>query len=123
MKLETFFQKFDLFADAPDAVPRMRELVLDLAVRGRLFGETVGVEPNRLPNDWHDQQLGEVAQFINGDRSKNYPSKGFRVDDGIPFINAGHLSNGDVDLTYMDYITPEHFDRLGGGKVKRGDVL
>jgi type I restriction enzyme S subunit len=23
----------------------------------------------------------------------------------------------------MDYITPEHFDRLGGGKVERGDVL
>ena len=28
MKLETFFEKFDLFADAPDAVAKMRELVL-----------------------------------------------------------------------------------------------
>ena len=36
MKLETFFEKFDLFADAPDAVEKMRELVLELAVQGRL---------------------------------------------------------------------------------------
>ncbi|MBA3607217.1 MAG: hypothetical protein H0W43_01685 [Chthoniobacterales bacterium] len=36
MKLETFFEKFDLFADAPDAVAKMRTLVLHLAVQGRL---------------------------------------------------------------------------------------
>ena len=30
MKLETFFEKFDQFADAPDAVAKMRELVLEL---------------------------------------------------------------------------------------------
>jgi type I restriction enzyme, S subunit len=123
MILQTFFEKFDLFADVPDAVAKMRELVLDLAVRGRLFGKAVEAEADWLPNGWHQRQLGEVAQFINGDRSKNYPSKSFRVDDGVPFINAGHLSNGDVDLINMDYITPEHFDRLGGGKVQPGDVL
>jgi len=36
MKLETFFQKFDQFADAPDAVAKMRELVLELAAKGAL---------------------------------------------------------------------------------------
>jgi type I restriction enzyme S subunit len=36
MKLKTFFEKFDQFADAPDAVAKMRELVLELAVQGRL---------------------------------------------------------------------------------------
>jgi type I restriction enzyme, S subunit len=36
MKLETFFEKFDQFADAPDAVAKMRELVLEFAVRGLL---------------------------------------------------------------------------------------
>lgn len=37
MKLVTFFEKFALFADAPNAVAKMRELVLELAVRGRLL--------------------------------------------------------------------------------------
>jgi type I restriction enzyme S subunit len=36
MKLETFFEKFDQFADAPGAVGKMRELVLQLAVQGKL---------------------------------------------------------------------------------------
>ena len=36
MKLETFFEEFDQFADAPDAVEKMRELVLNFAVTGRL---------------------------------------------------------------------------------------
>ena len=39
MKLETFFDKFELFADAPDAVAKMRELVLQLAVRGKLVAQ------------------------------------------------------------------------------------
>jgi type I restriction enzyme, S subunit len=36
MTLDTFFEKFDTFADAPDAVAKMRELVLELAVQGKL---------------------------------------------------------------------------------------
>lgn len=36
MKLQIFFDKFDQFADAPNAVTKMRELVLQLAVQGRL---------------------------------------------------------------------------------------
>ncbi|MFM2165766.1 MAG: hypothetical protein RIS79_137, partial [Verrucomicrobiota bacterium] len=45
MTLETFFEKFDLFADAPDAVAKMRELMLDLAVRGKLVVQNVTDEP------------------------------------------------------------------------------
>jgi type I restriction enzyme S subunit len=36
MTLGTFFEKFDQFADAPNAVAKMRELVLELAVQGKL---------------------------------------------------------------------------------------
>jgi type I restriction enzyme S subunit len=36
MTLDTFFEKFAQFADAPDAVAKMRELVLELAVKGAL---------------------------------------------------------------------------------------
>jgi len=36
MTLETFFEKFEQFAGAPNAVEKMRELVLELAVRGLL---------------------------------------------------------------------------------------
>lgn len=36
MTLETFFDNFALFTDAPDAVAKMRELMLGLAVQGKL---------------------------------------------------------------------------------------
>ena len=45
MTLETLIEKFDLFADAPDAVGKMRELVLELAVQGKLVPQSSGDEP------------------------------------------------------------------------------
>ena len=37
MTLETFFEKFDQFANAPDAVVKMRGLILRLAMQGRAY--------------------------------------------------------------------------------------
>lgn len=45
MRLATLFEKFDLFADAPDSVVKLRQLVLDLAVQGRLVDQDVRDEP------------------------------------------------------------------------------
>ena len=53
MTLETFFEKFALFADAPDAVAKMRELVLELAFTGRLSG--------KIPNIWEARGVGRHA--------------------------------------------------------------
>jgi type I restriction enzyme, S subunit len=69
MKLETFFEKFDQFADAPDAVPKMRELVLELAVRGRLLSSgnadsAVPFDPSApfpIPHDWQWIALNKAA--------------------------------------------------------------
>jgi len=43
MNLETFFEKFDLFADCPNDVQKMRELILELAVQGKLVEQADGV--------------------------------------------------------------------------------
>ncbi len=67
--------------------------------------------------------LRQLCSFENGDRGENYPNKSARVADGIPFINAGHLSGRCVNMTEMDYIAPERFALLRSGKPKDGDVL
>ncbi len=36
MKVETFFQNFELLTDAPNAVTKLREVILQLAVKGKL---------------------------------------------------------------------------------------
>ena len=48
MTLATFFERFDTFADAPDAVAKMRELVLHLAVTGKLVGQNSSDESGEL---------------------------------------------------------------------------
>jgi type I restriction enzyme S subunit len=59
MKLETFFEKFDQFADAPDAVEKMRELVLQLAVTGKLVAQ-----------DGRDKPASSLVQSAEAERAK-----------------------------------------------------
>ena len=54
MKLQTFFQKFEHFARTPTGVRKLRELVLELAVQGRLIAQNPADEPAAL-------QLGRIA--------------------------------------------------------------
>ncbi len=58
MKLETFFEQFEQFADAPDAVAKMRELVLEWAATGKLcHNDSV---------EWREGVLGDVIELISG---------------------------------------------------------
>lgn len=88
-----------------------------------VFDIALSDELNRYRVAGHSVQLGRVCEFENGDRGKNYPGKQHRVTHGIPFINAGHLSEEGIDFKEMDYISSERFNLLGNGKIKPDDVL
>ena len=88
---------------------------LDQLVKSR-FVEMFGNCQNRV-------RLSEVCGTFNGDRGKNYPSGNDRTDEGVPFVNAGHLKNGRVLFDEMDYITEDRYELLSGGKIQRGDLL
>ncbi len=45
MKVETFFQNFELLTDAPNAVTKLREVILQLAVKGKLVPQDSSDEP------------------------------------------------------------------------------
>jgi type I restriction enzyme, S subunit len=81
------------------------------------------IELNDLPDGWIWSELSELAALINGDRGKNYPNRSALVEVGIPFINAGHLENGIIQMPEMNYISEERFNLLGSGKVKPKDIL
>lgn len=80
-------------------------------------------KPFDLPVGWEWVRLASLAAFENGDRGSNYPSRSNFVDQGIAFINAGHLTNERIDYAEMNYITVQNFDALRSGKVKAGDIL
>jgi type I restriction enzyme S subunit len=72
---------------------------------------------------WACHPLRDVCSFENGDRGVNYPSKRHRTQTGIPFINAGHLTDDGLAFEAMDYISEERFDLLGAGKIHANDIL
>ena len=115
MKLKTFFEKFDQFADAPNAVTRMRELVLQLAVRGnlteRIAGESSKAQlaladafrvrrakredpdtedvPFLIPGNWGWVAIGDSMDMFNG--------RAFKPEEwsaeGTPIIRIQNLNN------------------------------
>lgn len=78
---------------------------------------------NIFPIQWRTAPLDNIVCLINGDRGENYPSKSSFVASGVPFINAGHLTGGDVTLAEMNYISEEHYEKLRSGKTKPNDIL
>lgn len=97
MKLETFFEKFEVLADAPDAVAKIRELILESAIRGKLVPQNASDEPAseilkriasaqagqvrklaalppvgedaylQIPQGWEWTRLGNTGRIFNGD--------------------------------------------------------
>ncbi|EOB3920962.1 TPA: restriction endonuclease subunit S [Vibrio vulnificus] len=81
-------------------------------------------KPFELPNGWEWCKFGELSQFINGDRGKNYPNKNEYVTDGIPWINTGHIQpDGTLTTSDMNFITEEKFDSLRSGKIIPDDLV
>jgi len=78
--------------------------------------------PYELPDGWVWCRLGEIAQFINGDSGKNYPSKDKLSSIGIPFISAVNIENGTVSENKLLFVNQEQYDALGSGKLKKDDV-
>ena len=69
-------------------------------------------------------KLGEIAVLINGDRGKNYPSQADILEySEMPFVNAGHLSNGAINFDEMNYISKEKYNSLNSGKFYKNDIL
>lgn len=108
---ERIQENWSVFTETSESIKSIRELVLDVLFKPK------------QNSTWALRCFDEVLTLSNGDRSKNYPSKEHRVSSGVPFVNAGHLRNGKVDLVEMDYITNEKYESLRGGKFKDGDVL
>jgi type I restriction enzyme S subunit len=80
--------------------------------------------PFELPKGWEWVRLGYMAEFINGDRGKNYPNRDEYVPEGIPWINTGHIEpDGSLAKRDMNFITREKFDSLNGGKIASGDLV
>lgn len=93
-------------------------------VRGEREMKDSGVEwIGEIPKKWNRCKLNSICTFINGDRSKNYPSSKDFQDIGIPFIGADSLNGFFVDTYSARHISPAKYASMGGLKITQGDIL
>lgn len=103
MTLDTFFEKFDLFADAPDAVAKMRRFILDLAVQGKLVAQDPKDEP---ADELLKRVQAEKARLVKSGEIKKQEQLPPVSEDAIPFSLPGgwaasQLGDVAVCLDYM----------------------
>ncbi|MFM7605379.1 MAG: restriction endonuclease subunit S [Prosthecobacter sp.] len=140
MKLETFFEKFVLFADAPDAVSKMRELVLHLAVAGRLVAQEPSDEPaevflkrtglkstfsldaadNSLPSSWIRVRFEDIAITAGGVTLGR--KLGDRKTVTLPYLRVANVKRGEIDLGVIKEVTiaDEEIERYA---LRENDLL
>ncbi|OYW74620.1 MAG: hypothetical protein B7Z37_16845 [Verrucomicrobia bacterium 12-59-8] len=81
MTLPTFFQKFNLFADAPNAVAKMRELVRHLAVTGKLVAQ-----------DTRDESGEQLLKKIAVERAAAVKARQISPMKPLPAVGEDELS-------------------------------
>jgi type I restriction enzyme S subunit len=81
MTLVAFFEKFDLFTDAPNAVVRMRELVRHLAVTGKLVVQDASDEPGE-----------QLLKKIEAERAAAVKARQISPMKALPEVGKADLS-------------------------------
>ena len=84
----------------------------------------LGVEwLGEIPSHWEVMKVKRLVDVIDGDRGKEYPNENDFVDFGIPFLSSKNIIDNRLDLTHVRYISQEKLDKLGRGKLIKGDLV
>jgi type I restriction enzyme S subunit len=91
MNPERLLQHFDRISEAPDAIPRLRRFILDLAVRGKLVEQ----DPN-------DEPAEELLKRIQGEKARLLKEGKLRRKQPLQPVN---------DVT-LPFVVPRHWTWL-----------
>ncbi|MBN9534226.1 MAG: restriction endonuclease subunit S [Alphaproteobacteria bacterium] len=77
MNAERLLEHYERIADAPDAIPRLRRFVLDLAVRGKL-----------VPQDPNDEPASELLKRIAQEKARLVKAGEIRKPKPLPAVDV-----------------------------------
>jgi len=87
MNPDVFFKNFELLADAPNGVQKLREMILQLAVMGKL-----------VPQDPNDELASVLVERINAEKKKTV--KGTAKKPNSLIINPAEIPY-EIPSTWM----------------------
>lgn len=99
---------------------KKKKMIRDGALEDLMTGRT---RLDGFDSEWEVSKFSKSLVILNGDRGINYPSDADIKSYGIPFVNAGNIHNGKIKLEEMEFISLDLYQRLGGGKLQRNDIL
>ncbi len=133
---------FDRFADAPNGIEKLRQLILDLAIRGKLvkqdpdegdvalslpaianavnaLQETNKVRPKKIKDLDIEVQIEAPAQWalVNLGEICWQITDGVHhtptyVSEGVPFLSIKNISNGYLDFSDTRFVTAEAHEEM-----------
>ena len=129
MDSEKFFDNFETIANAPGGIARLRELILDLALHGKLVPQIFDEESIviktadgafEIPNSWNWVKVDSVTDFINGFafKSEEYHH------DGIGIVRMSDLKLGQIAVHGMKRVPDKYLAILDENlRVSPGDLV
>ncbi|AUB80282.1 restriction endonuclease subunit S [Candidatus Thiodictyon syntrophicum] len=116
--LHTFFEHFDQFADAPNGVKRMRELVLRLTFSGGLIGKRP--TDDGAPNGWERRTIESICESIS---SGFACSRSHQKPNGHVHLRTHNISTlGTLNFNLLVRIDPKMVDPQKAS-MRAGDIL
>jgi type I restriction enzyme S subunit len=79
--IETFFEQFELLADAPNGIQKLRELILQLAVQGKL-----------VPQDPNDEPASALLKRIKNEKNHLAQEGKIKPPDSFSIVNLDNAS-------------------------------
>ena len=132
-ELETAWKRinnnWDVIADTPESIVSIRNVINNLAVRGRLsktekdekpIGVPILVGPFDLPPNWRWTRIGDVSNFVNG---YAFPSGDYK-EKGVGVVRMSDMKNGKIVTSRMKFVSEKYFDELSASfHVSPGDLV
>jgi len=121
MNADTLLKNFEILAEAPGGIDRLREIVLSLAVHGRLLSEWNRKfdTDNELPSEWKLQRLDEVCSYIQRGKGPKYVDRSNCV-----VVSQKCVQWTGFDISKARFVDEESLGAYGDERfLRNGDIL